>query len=75
MNHDEAWEAIRTIHPWLPSSRKGWHQHPNGGGWVNDTALVADSAIVQATAVVGAECRLGAWCSLGKSPSSTLRRG
>jgi len=46
------WREIRKIHSWLPSSSRGWHQHPNGGGWVKNTAQVAESAFVGPEAVV-----------------------
>jgi hypothetical protein len=35
-----SWDKILKIHSWLPRSSKGWHRHPNGGGWVRDTATV-----------------------------------
>lgn len=30
----------------MSDERPGWHRHPNGGGWVRDSAYVADSAYV-----------------------------
>lgn len=30
----------------LTEIRPGWHRHPNGGGWVQDTAYVAATAYV-----------------------------
>ena len=46
------WDELRLIHPWLPETSEGWHQHPNGKGWVQDTARVADSAQVSGNAQV-----------------------
>ncbi len=40
------WNEIRKLHPWLPKSAEGWHQHENGGGWVSDKAEVAADAYV-----------------------------
>ncbi len=61
---DAAWEAIRKTHPRLPSSREGWHQHENGGGWVSETANVAAKAMVGPKALVfGGTIRGGTiWC-------------
>ena len=30
----------------MSEERPGWHRHPNGGGWVQDTAHVDDTAYV-----------------------------
>ena len=46
------WTEIRVIHPFLPKSSDGWHQHLNGGGWVQDTATVAETAHVGERAIV-----------------------
>ncbi len=32
--------------------REGWHRHPNGGGWVQDTAHVDPTAYVGPSAEV-----------------------
>ena len=66
MNHSEAWEAIRKIHPWLPSSREGWHQHDNGGGWIEDTAEVHKDVCVPQTVVVGARAKVGEGATIGE---------
>jgi UDP-3-O-[3-hydroxymyristoyl] glucosamine N-acyltransferase len=34
-----------------------WHQHPHGGGWVENTASVADSVYVGPNAVVSGYAR------------------
>jgi hypothetical protein len=49
---NEAWEAIRKVYPWLPASSEGWHQHVNGGGWVQNTTNVSDKAQVCGEALV-----------------------
>ena len=46
------WDKIRKLHSWLPATSDGWHQHKNGGGWVQDTATVEDDAFVGEFAVV-----------------------
>jgi len=46
------WEHMRIQCPWLPERSDGWHQHPNGGGWVQDTALAEPSAYVGPDALV-----------------------
>ena len=38
--------------------RPGWHRHPNGGGWVQDTALVAPTAYVGPDAQVYGSARV-----------------
>lgn len=30
----------------MSDERPGWHRHPNGGGWVEDTATVDETAYV-----------------------------
>ena len=35
-----------------PSPRPGWHRHPYGGGWVQDTATVEPTAHVGPNAMV-----------------------
>jgi len=52
------WDALRMIHLWLPESSDGWHQHPNGGGWVQDTATVANTVLVGEHALVYGEARV-----------------
>lgn len=39
------WDEIRKLHPDLPESSEGWHQHPNGGGWVNKNAVIHNDRI------------------------------
>ena len=51
-NHKTTWDELRKVHPWLPSSSEGWHQHDNGGGWVQDTASVSGEAQVYGEARV-----------------------
>ncbi|MBK6858083.1 MAG: hypothetical protein IPG97_16425 [Microthrixaceae bacterium] len=33
----------------MSDERPGWHRHPNGGGWVEDTASVDETAFVGPT--------------------------
>ena len=42
-----------------------WHQHPNGGGWVHNTASVCESVYISESAIVMARCKLGEGCELG----------
>ena len=35
-----------------------WHQHSNGGGWVENTATVDDTAFVGPDAVVSGDARV-----------------
>lgn len=46
-------------------TRAGWHRHPNGGGWVEDTANVDASARVSGDAWVYGDARVygDAWVS------------
>jgi hypothetical protein len=39
------WEQIRKLHPDLPESSEGWHQHSNGGGWVHESAVIENDSI------------------------------
>jgi len=48
----EHWQRMRIQCPWLPETSDGWHQHSNGGGWVQDTALVEPSSYVGPNALV-----------------------
>ena len=52
------WEEIREFHPWLLESSEGWHQHPNGEGWVQDTASVSLTAYVGPKARVYGEAQV-----------------
>ena len=49
---DVAWEEIRKLYPGLPSSRDGWHQHTNGGGWVHDNCDVSADTRIDAQSYV-----------------------
>ena len=42
-----------------PEVREGWHRHPNGGGWVEDTATVAPEAWVGPLGVACGNCWVG----------------
>ena len=42
-----------------PEVREGWHRHPNGGGWVEDTAFVAPEAWVGPLGVACGNCWVG----------------
>ncbi|MFH1497257.1 MAG: hypothetical protein ABII82_05460 [Verrucomicrobiota bacterium] len=52
------WDELRQIHSWLPVSSEGWHQHNNGGGWVEDTAYVAATVQVCGEAQVCGNARV-----------------
>jgi len=47
------WSEIRQLHPWLPESSEGWHQHENGSGWVRDGVDVPHNIVVGPKAVIG----------------------
>ena len=42
----------------MSDERPGWHRHPNGGGWVEDTASVDDTAYVGPDAQVSGSARV-----------------
>ena len=46
------WDEIKKLHPWLPESSEGWHQHANGGGWVRDSVKVPDAVVVGERALI-----------------------
>ena len=46
------WDEIKKLHPWLPESSEGWHQHANGGGWVRDAVKVPDAVVVGEHALI-----------------------
>ena len=41
------------------------HQHPNGGGWVDNTATVAASVYIGARATIGTRAHIWAWAHIG----------
>lgn len=43
-------EQLKELFP--KATLETWHQHPNGGGWVQNTASVEDAAFVGRDAVV-----------------------
>jgi hypothetical protein len=43
-------EQLQRIFPDATSDT--WHQHPNGGGWVQNTAKVAETAYIGEYAIV-----------------------
>ena len=43
-------EQLQKIFP--NATADTWHQHPNGGGWVQNTAKVAETAFLGKDAVV-----------------------
>ena len=49
----------------MDDERPGWHRHPNGGGWVQDTAHVDDTAYVGPDAGVSGSALVSgtAWVS------------
>ena len=42
----------------MSEERPGWHRHPNGGGWVQDTASVDETAYVGPDAEVSGTARV-----------------
>lgn len=47
---------LRERFPKVPAN--AWHRHPNGGGWVQDTAYVEESAYIGPEAVVCGQARV-----------------
>ena len=58
----------------MSEKRPGWHRHPNGGGWVQDTASVDETAHIGPDAEVSVAARVSgnAWVS---SPRHVLTVG
>jgi len=54
---------LLAIHP--NATVETWHQHPNGGGWVENTATVADSAYLGDSSAVYGDARVSgdAWAA------------
>lgn len=48
----------------MSGERPGWHRHPNGGGWVEDTAHVADTAYVGPDAEVYGSAWVSGWAQV-----------
>ncbi len=66
------WKELKKS---LPDAKKAeWHQHKNGGGWVQNTAAVDDSAYVGPRAIISGDARVygSAWVSRGRYLSSPL---
>lgn len=59
-----SWSEIRNIHPELPLIELGWHQHHNGGGWVEDTAFVAVKCCVGPQAIVRGFAQVTCWACI-----------
>jgi hypothetical protein len=51
-------ELARRIHPAEGLVRKDWHQHSNGGGWVQKSAFVFLTAFVGPCAIVSGSARI-----------------
>ena len=49
-------EQLKELFP--TATKKTWHQHSNGGGWVKNTASVADTAFVGPDALVFDKARV-----------------
>ena len=45
-----SFKALQLLFP--GATKKTWHQHPNGGGWVENTAVVASTAFIDSNAQV-----------------------
>jgi hypothetical protein len=37
------WNEFHSKHPW---TGEGWHQHPNGGGWIYESAVVSNDVSI-----------------------------
>jgi hypothetical protein len=49
--HDPiTFEEIKALYP--DAVENNWHKHPNGGGWVENIAIVEDTAYVSSVAIV-----------------------
>lgn len=46
-------EQLQQIVPY--ATAETWHQHPNGGGWVQNTATVAETAYIGEGAIVSGD--------------------
>jgi UDP-3-O-[3-hydroxymyristoyl] glucosamine N-acyltransferase len=54
-----------VVLPAFPSAKEeNWHRHPNGGGWVENTAKVEDSAKVEKYGLVAQHAFLGPYGSV-----------
>jgi len=69
------WSEIRQLHPWLPESSEGWHQHANGGGWVRDGVDVPHNIVVGPKAVIGGGTILGGTIEGGTIEGGTIEGG
>jgi len=64
-------------------TRKGWHRHPNGGGWVSDCSVVDDDCMISVYSVVrshsvvlgGSEVSGGSVVSGGSEVSGSVVTG
>ena len=54
----QATQSILDPNPINTKVPEGWHRHPNGGGLVQDTAVVADTAFVGAEATVSGNAQV-----------------
>lgn len=45
-------DQLRAKLPWLTIKEDEWHQHPNGGGWVQNTAKVETTVFIDGDAWV-----------------------
>ena len=55
-------EELQKIVP--DATESTWHQHANGGGWVQNTALVANTAFVASTARIKDCARIGDYAEI-----------
>jgi hypothetical protein len=56
-----AFEQIKANLFWLTVNESEWHQHPKGGGWVQNTAHVDESAMVEGVVFGDAQVFGDAW--------------
>jgi len=46
------WDELRKHENFLPATSAGWHQHPNGGGWVQDNCSVSNDSFIDENSTV-----------------------
>ena len=46
------WSELRKIHPGLPETSKGYHIHPEGGGWISDDSTITIASRIDPDCVV-----------------------
>lgn len=60
-------EELKQKMPWIDVTE--WHQHPNGGGWVHNTAEVPEGVYIAVSVTVGNDASIGNRASIGDDAS------